>query len=107
MTIDAGRDSVRSARDARVGGVGFRPDIEGLRAVAVALVALCHAHVPGLEGGFIGVDVFYVISGFLITLLLLRSREQHSVGLLFRDFYARRVRRLVPAATLTVSVSGA
>jgi peptidoglycan/LPS O-acetylase OafA/YrhL len=80
----------------------FRPDIEGLRAVAVALVALCHAHVQGLEGGYVGVDVFYVISGFLITSLLLRGVERMPRGAFLRNFYARRVRRLLPAASLTL-----
>ena len=51
----------------------FRPDIEGLRAVAVLAVVLFHADVPGVGGGFIGVDVFFVISGFLITGLLWRE----------------------------------
>ena len=46
---------------------GFRPDIQGLRAVAVTLVVLCHAGVPLMAGGYVGVDVFFVISGFLIT----------------------------------------
>lgn len=53
-------------------GQGFRPDIEGLRAVAVMAVVLFHAAVPGIGGGFVGVDVFFVISGFLITGLLWR-----------------------------------
>lgn len=81
---------------------GFRKDIEGLRAIAVLLVALCHAGVPGLAGGYIGVDVFFVISGFLITSLLLRPLELGSGRRMVRDFYARRVRRILPAATLTI-----
>ena len=56
---------------------GFRPDIEGLRAVAVLAVVLFHADVPGLGGGYVGVDVFFVISGFLITGLLWREVELH------------------------------
>ncbi len=84
---------------------GFRPDVEGLRAIAVTLVALCHAGVPGLEGGFIGVDVFFVISGYLITSLLLRGVTEKSWGPLLRNFYARRARRILPAATLTLIVT--
>ena len=64
------RDRGQGQRPARA---GFRPDIEGLRAVAVAAVVLFHAEVPGVGGGFVGVDVFFVISGFLITGLLWRE----------------------------------
>jgi peptidoglycan/LPS O-acetylase OafA/YrhL len=82
----------------------FRPDVEGLRAVAVLLVVLYHAAVPGLTGGYVGVDVFFVISGFVITGLLLRerSRTNHTSIL---DFYARRCRRILPAATLVLLVA--
>jgi peptidoglycan/LPS O-acetylase OafA/YrhL len=81
--------------------VNRRRDIQGLRAVAVLLVIAAHAGVPGLQGGFIGVDVFFVISGFLITgLLLSEGRRTDRVRL--RDFYARRARRILPAATLVL-----
>jgi len=80
----------------------FRPDIQGLRAVAVILVILAHASVPGFEGGYIGVDVFFVISGFVITSLLRRQPPRH-VRYNLAYFYARRIRRIVPAATLTSS----
>lgn len=77
----------------------FRGDIEGLRGVAVALVVLFHAGVAGFSGGFVGVDVFFVLSGFLITGLLLdeidRRQRIDLVG-----FYARRARRLLPASLL-------
>lgn len=79
----------------------FRPEIEGLRAVAIAAVLLFHAGVPGAEGGFIGVDVFFVVSGFLITSLLLREwGERGRIDL--TGFYARRFRRLLPAALLVI-----
>jgi peptidoglycan/LPS O-acetylase OafA/YrhL len=75
----------------------FRPDIEGLRAVAVLAVVLFHAHVPGVSGGLVGVDVFFVISGFLITGLLWREASTTgTVGL--RRFYGARARRLLPAS---------
>ena len=80
----------------------FRPDIEGLRAVAVGAVLLYHAGIPFVEGGFIGVDVFFVISGFLITGLLLRELEGSGTISLVR-FYSRRAKRLLP---LTVVVLG-
>jgi peptidoglycan/LPS O-acetylase OafA/YrhL len=54
--------------------IAFRPDIQGLRAVAVALVVLAHAGAPGFAGGFVGVDVFFVLSGYLITGLLVEER---------------------------------
>jgi peptidoglycan/LPS O-acetylase OafA/YrhL len=79
----------------------YRPDIEGLRGIAVLLVVIFHAGPFGVTGGFIGVDVFFVISGFLITGLLLRERERAGridVG----AFYARRFRRLLPAATIVI-----
>ena len=79
----------------------FRPDIQGLRAVAVILVILAHASVPGFEGGFIGVDVFFVISGYVITNLLQRQPPRN-VRANLATFYARRIRRIVPAATLTL-----
>jgi peptidoglycan/LPS O-acetylase OafA/YrhL len=76
---------------------GFRPDIEGLRAVAVVAVVLFHAGVPGVGGGFIGVDVFFVISGFLITGLLWREVGARGTVRL-RKFYGARARRLLPAS---------
>ena len=82
----------------------FRPDIARLRAVAVALVVLFHAGVTQLGGGFVGVDVFFVLSGFLITGLLLRERESRGSTSL-PNFYARRVRRILPAATLVLTVT--
>lgn len=81
-----------------------REDIEGLRAVAVAAVLLFHAGVPGMQGGYVGVDVFFVVSGFLITSLLLNERT--STGRVsLREFYARRVRRLLPVSALVAVVT--
>jgi peptidoglycan/LPS O-acetylase OafA/YrhL len=78
-----------------------RGDIQGLRALAVVSVALDHAHVPGFSGGFVGVDVFFVISGYLITQLLLREAQQTGRISLTR-FYSRRARRILPAATVVL-----
>lgn len=76
--------------------LGFRGDIEGLRAIAIVLVVAAHARVPWLAGGFIGVDVFFVLSGFLITGLLVREVAE-SGRIDFASFYVRRFRRLMPA----------
>ena len=85
----------------RRAGERFRPDLEGLRAVAVLLVVLYHAGVPGFGGGYVGVDVFFVLSGFLITGIIVRElRDTGSVDL--PAFYARRARRLLPAAALAL-----
>ncbi|MFS0898328.1 acyltransferase family protein, partial [Mycolicibacterium litorale] len=75
--------------------------MEGLRAVAVLAVVLYHAGVPGLGGGFVGVDVFFVVSGFLITGLLLREVASGD-GVRLGAFYAARARRLLPAAALVL-----
>src|ERR687897_977248 len=82
---------------------GFRPDVEGLRAVAVGVVLLYHAGVPFAPGGYVGVDVFFVISGYLITGLLLIASEKTGTLSLAR-FYSRRAKRLLP---MTVVVLGA
>jgi peptidoglycan/LPS O-acetylase OafA/YrhL len=87
---------------------GFRPDIEGLRGVAVSLVLLFHTGLLSgtalLTGGFIGVDLFFVVSGFLITGLLIRERERNG-RISFSRFYARRVRRILPAAAVTLLIT--
>ena len=83
---------------------GFRPDIEGLRAVAVIAVIAFHVGIPGVSGGFIGVDVFFVVSGFLITRLILGELATNG-SISLRGFWARRARRLLPASTLTVIVT--
>jgi peptidoglycan/LPS O-acetylase OafA/YrhL len=89
---------------ARRGSRGFRPDIQGLRAIAVSLVVIYHVRPSLLPGGFAGVDVFFVISGYLITGHLWRGYQKTgSVSLL--DFWGRRARRLVPAAALVLLVT--
>jgi peptidoglycan/LPS O-acetylase OafA/YrhL len=77
----------------------YRPDVDGLRAVAIALVLLYHGGL-GFSGGYIGVDVFFVISGFLITGLILKDQQMGSFRL--SDFWARRIRRILPASTVMV-----
>ena len=82
----------------------FRGDLQGLRAIAVILVLLFHAGLPGLNGGFVGVDIFFVLSGFLITSNLLREAVATST-ISIRDFYAKRIRRLLPASLLVLLVT--
>jgi peptidoglycan/LPS O-acetylase OafA/YrhL len=82
--------------DTREYRLGYRGDIEGLRAIAILLVVAAHARVSWLAGGFVGVDVFFVLSGYLITGVLLREIDRTG-RLRFANFYARRFRRLLPA----------
>ncbi|AVP57592.1 acyltransferase family protein [Pulveribacter suum] len=79
--------------------LAYNPALDGLRAVAIVLVVLSHAHAPLFDGAFYGVDVFFVLSGFLITALLLMERERTG-GLDYWRFYRRRLLRLMPALAL-------
>jgi peptidoglycan/LPS O-acetylase OafA/YrhL len=83
----------------------WRSDIQALRGLAVLLVVIEHAKFPYLRGGFLGVDIFFVISGFLMTRILLEALEHERFS--FRTFYARRARRLLPAAYATILASAA
>jgi peptidoglycan/LPS O-acetylase OafA/YrhL len=80
-------------------GQVYRPDIDGLRAIAVLGVVIYHAFPKSIPGGFVGVDVFFVISGFLITSILMREMQIGQFS--FIDFYARRARRIFPALVIT------
>lgn len=82
-------------------GSGFRPEIEGLRGIAILLVVVCHAGFAGFDAGFIGVDVFFVLSGFLITGLLTDERERTG-RIELGGFYARRAKRILPAAAVVL-----
>lgn len=96
-----GDQSAHSKTVASIVGAGFRADIQGLRALAVLSVVAAHAGVAGLAGGFIGVDLFFVLSGFLISGLLVREFEKRSrISLL--DFWSRRARRLIPASAMVL-----
>jgi peptidoglycan/LPS O-acetylase OafA/YrhL len=92
---------VAVARPARA--AGYRPDIDGLRAVAVGLVVAQHAGLGPFSGGYIGVDVFFVISGYLITGLIVDDLERGTFS--FRNFYERRARRILPALLTVILVT--
>jgi peptidoglycan/LPS O-acetylase OafA/YrhL len=81
----------------------YRPDIDGLRAIAVLLVVWFHAFPEAMPGGFIGVDIFFVISGFLITGIIVRELDQQRFSLL--GFYMRRIRRIFPALIVVLAVT--
>lgn len=83
-------------------GIAYRPEIDGLRAIAVMSVILCHAGVPWFPGGYLGVDLFFAISGYLITGILVRELEggRFSIG----RFYLRRIRRILPALMLVMAL---
>lgn len=82
--------------------MNYRPEIDGLRAIAVLPVILFHAGAPAFSGGYVGVDIFFVISGFLITSIVLRDLDERKFSL--RQFYERRARRILPALYLVMAV---
>ncbi|HQR78682.1 MAG TPA: acyltransferase family protein [Actinomycetota bacterium] len=96
----------RHASDVRPAAapMGYLPGLDGIRAIAVLAVLLYHSGVPGVPGGFLGVDVFFVLSGFLISSLLLQEIERTS-AVSFGQFYLRRARRLLPALLATLALS--
>src|SRR3954469_18617862 len=100
-----GVDPNARARTPRSHGVGgqYRPDIDGLRAVAVLAVLVFHAEPRLLPGGFIGGDLFFVISGYLISGIILKELEAGSFS--FGSFYARRIRRIFPALGVVLLAS--
>ena len=81
----------------------YRSEIDGLRALSVLVILLFHLQVTRFGGGFIGVDVFFVISGFLITNIILKELEGGQFS--FRQFYARRIARIIPALVVTIGLS--
>lgn len=97
-------EPVQAERPQAAGPRRFRPDIQGLRAIAVLLVVVYHTGAPVLTGGYVGVDVFFAISGFLITGQLLREVERNG-RIDFGSFYAGRIRRLLPTALLVIAVT--
>ncbi len=102
--MPSGTAASSAPQGAKGSKAGFRPDIEGLRAVAILTVLAYHAGLP-VRGGFVGVDIFFVISGFLITGLLVAELDR-SGSISWTRFVGRRIRRLLPAAVLVlVSIS--
>lgn len=83
-----------------MGNYSFRSDIQGLRAIAVIAVILYHFEIPIVKGGFVGVDIFFVISGYIISKTIIQKVEEKSFN--FRDFYFSRIKRLYPALLATI-----
>ena len=83
--------------------MNYRKEIDGLRAIAILPVIWLHSGLPYLTGGFLGVDVFFVISGFLITSILLKEFEAGNFSLV--KFYERRARRILPALLVVILVT--
>jgi peptidoglycan/LPS O-acetylase OafA/YrhL len=81
----------------------YRSDIDGLRALSILMVIIFHAFPSVLQGGFIGVDIFFVISGYLITSILLENMDQNKFS--FIDFYSRRIKRLYPCLLAVLMVT--
>lgn len=99
--VGAGTSSVEG-RGESVARIAYQPQLDGLRGLAVAAVVIFHSKAAWLPGGYVGVSVFFTLSGYLITALLLA--EHHSSGQIrFRAFYARRARRLLPASFVTIA----
>lgn len=86
----------------QIAEITYRPDIQGLRAIAITLVVLNHAGFPIITGGFVGVDVFFVLSGYLITALLLKEYLAYGKIKLF-NFFSRRLKRLLPALVIMLT----
>jgi peptidoglycan/LPS O-acetylase OafA/YrhL len=98
-------DDVNHAQVIAPARMGYVPALDGIRAIAILLVLAYHAHVSPIHGGFIGVDLFFVVSGFLITALLMEEFE-FSGTISYRNFLKRRIRRLLPALiTVVVAVA--
>lgn len=90
-------------KDAQKATLEFRPDIQGLRAAAVLSVVFFHLKVFPFTGGYLGVDMFFVISGYLITRNILTDMDSRRFS--FANFYARRVRRIFPAMLVTIAAT--
>lgn len=103
MSVDASGQRTSSAVVPPVKALGYRPDIDGLRAVAVLSVILYHAGIGVLKGGFVGVDIFFVISGYLISTIIFHDLESGKFSL--GRFYERRIRRIQPALIAMVLVT--
>jgi peptidoglycan/LPS O-acetylase OafA/YrhL len=98
MTIDVAQKQPRTTPPAATiptRSPHYFPEVDGIRAIAVLMVMFCHAKLMGFAGGFVGVDIFFVISGYVVTLAIVR--QQAGGGFSLSEFYARRLRRLLPS----------
>lgn len=104
VASNATRESIEEARALSHHSAAYRPEIDGLRAVAVLAVFINHLNHQWLPGGFLGVDLFFVISGYVVTASLARRKET-SWRQMLAGFYTRRFRRLIPALLLMVAIT--
>ena len=105
LSVAAPARPERPPRSSRVGSLAYQASLDGLRAVAVLLVMLYHGGVDWAHGGFLGVDIFFVLSGYLITTLLLQERARWG-AIDLRAFWMRRARRLLPALFVVLAAVG-
>ena len=103
ITDDLFKNSEQDSFSDRTPDISYRPDIDGLRALAVLSVIAFHASSTLLPGGYIGVDIFFVISGFLITSIICRNLDRGRF--IFTDFYARRAKRIFPSLMIVLAVT--
>ena len=94
----------QASTESQAGHLAYRRDIDGLRAIAVSMVVIYHAFPHALPGGFIGVDVFFIISGYLISTILYQGIQSGTFSI--TDFYSRRVRRIFPALSVVLLATG-
>ncbi|MBR4876201.1 MAG: acyltransferase, partial [Rhodocyclaceae bacterium] len=103
MTAPASTSPAQEVAEEKLSHPKYRPDIDGLRAVAVLAVVAFHAFPRWMPGGFVGVDIFFVISGYLISTILLENLARGTFS--FTTFYMRRIRRIFPALALVLAAS--
>ena len=94
---------MNNIKEKKISAYNYKPEIDSLRAIAVSLVILFHFEIFIFKGGFVGVDIFFVISGYLITKIVCTQIDTKKFN--FINFYLKRIRRIIPALSVTIIVS--